>query len=169
MDLRVPNYTRAKKSRRSLQRWAVVLILLPSLFDLFDLYRQRAVEPVFALVCRLSMWNVTLHMMSLSFTVSPQICRLCFQHNTPLDAIAQFRKHIDLCKKKIGSAELAFEHAAWMSKQWGPFCVLTLLNRLSCVDMNQHHISHWISHLAVKLDVTLPGVWVLQKVLLTRP
>lgn len=46
-----------------------------------------------------------------------QICRLCFQHNTPLDAIAQFRKHIDLCKKKIGSAELAFEHAAWMSKQ----------------------------------------------------
>lgn len=49
--------------------------------------------------------------------VSPQICRLCFQHNTPLDAIAQFRKHIDLCKKKIGSAELAFEHTAWMSKQ----------------------------------------------------
>ena len=46
-----------------------------------------------------------------------QICRLCFQHNTPLDAIAQFRKHIDLCKKKIGSAELAFEHTAWMSKQ----------------------------------------------------
>lgn len=47
-----------------------------------------------------------------------QICRLCFQHNTPLDAIAQFRKHIDLCKKKIGSAELSFEHAAWMSKQY---------------------------------------------------
>ncbi|RXM28072.1 Trafficking protein particle complex subunit 11 [Acipenser ruthenus] len=50
-----------------------------------------------------------------------QICRLCFQHNTPLDAIAQFRKHIDLCKKKIGSAELAFEHAAWMSKQFQSF------------------------------------------------
>ncbi|KAJ7404768.1 trafficking protein particle complex 11 [Pitangus sulphuratus] len=50
-----------------------------------------------------------------------QICRLCFQHNTPLDAIAQFRKHIDLCKKKIGSAELAFEHAAWMSKQFQAF------------------------------------------------
>uniref|UniRef100_A0A452ICD5 Trafficking protein particle complex subunit 11 n=1 Tax=Gopherus agassizii TaxID=38772 RepID=A0A452ICD5_9SAUR len=49
------------------------------------------------------------------------ICRLCFQHNTPLDAIAQFRKHIDLCKKKIGSAELAFEHAAWMSKQFQAF------------------------------------------------
>ncbi|KAK7812371.1 hypothetical protein U0070_023281 [Myodes glareolus] len=50
-----------------------------------------------------------------------QICRLCFQHNTPLDAIAQFRKHIDLCKKKIGSAELSFEHAAWMSKQFQAF------------------------------------------------
>ncbi|MEJ1285107.1 trafficking protein particle complex 11 [Cricetulus griseus] len=50
-----------------------------------------------------------------------QICRLCFQHNTPLDAIAQFRKHIDLCKKKVGSAELSFEHAAWMSKQFQAF------------------------------------------------
>uniref|UniRef100_A0A8C3XPF8 Trafficking protein particle complex subunit 11 n=1 Tax=Chelydra serpentina TaxID=8475 RepID=A0A8C3XPF8_CHESE len=50
--------------------------------------------------------------------INYKICRLCFQHNTPLDAIAQFRKHIDLCKKKIGSAELAFEHAAWMSKQY---------------------------------------------------
>lgn len=53
--------------------------------------------------------------------VNYKICRLCFQHNTPLDAIAQFRKHIDLCKKKIGSAELAFEHAAWMSKQFQSF------------------------------------------------
>uniref|UniRef100_A0A8C2WVN5 Trafficking protein particle complex subunit 11 n=1 Tax=Cyclopterus lumpus TaxID=8103 RepID=A0A8C2WVN5_CYCLU len=53
--------------------------------------------------------------------INYKICRLCFQHNTPLDAIAQFRKHIDLCKKKIGSAELAFEHAAWMSKQFQSF------------------------------------------------
>ncbi|MED6251052.1 Trafficking protein particle complex subunit 11 [Ataeniobius toweri] len=53
--------------------------------------------------------------------ISYKICRLCFQHNTPLDAIAQFRKHIDLCKKKIGSAELVFEHSAWMSKQFQSF------------------------------------------------
>ncbi|ETE71409.1 Trafficking protein particle complex subunit 11 [Ophiophagus hannah] len=53
--------------------------------------------------------------------INYKICRLCFQHNTPLDAIEQFRKHIDLCKKKIGSAELAFEHAAWMSKQFQAF------------------------------------------------
>uniref|UniRef100_A0A4W3JQ34 Trafficking protein particle complex subunit 11 n=1 Tax=Callorhinchus milii TaxID=7868 RepID=A0A4W3JQ34_CALMI len=53
--------------------------------------------------------------------INYKICRLCFQHNAPLDAIAQFRKHVDLCKKKIGSAELAFEHAAWMSKQFQAF------------------------------------------------
>ncbi|KAL0973941.1 hypothetical protein UPYG_G00213240 [Umbra pygmaea] len=53
--------------------------------------------------------------------INYKICRLCFQHNTPLDAIAQFRKHIDQCKKKIGSAELAFEHTAWMSKQFQSF------------------------------------------------
>ncbi|XP_046870034.1 trafficking protein particle complex subunit 11 [Hypomesus transpacificus] len=53
--------------------------------------------------------------------INYKICRLCFQHNTPLDAIAQFRKHIDLSKKKIGSAELAFEHTAWMSKQFQSF------------------------------------------------
>ncbi|XP_068181246.1 trafficking protein particle complex subunit 11 [Antennarius striatus] len=53
--------------------------------------------------------------------INYKICRLCFQHNTPLDAIAQFRKHIDLCKKKVGCAELAFEHAAWMSKQFQSF------------------------------------------------
>ncbi|PWA32492.1 hypothetical protein CCH79_00016673 [Gambusia affinis] len=53
--------------------------------------------------------------------INYKICRLCFQHNTPLDAIAQFRKHIDLCKKKIGCAELAFEHSAWMSKQFQSF------------------------------------------------
>ncbi|KAM8907986.1 trafficking protein particle complex subunit 11 isoform 1-T1 [Spinachia spinachia] len=53
--------------------------------------------------------------------INYKICRLCFQHNTPLDAIAQFRKHIDLCKKKIGSSDLAFEHAAWMSKQFHSF------------------------------------------------
>ncbi|XP_077589435.1 trafficking protein particle complex subunit 11 isoform X2 [Stigmatopora nigra] len=50
-----------------------------------------------------------------------KVCRLCFQHNTPLDAISQFRKHIDLSKKKIGNAELGFEHSAWMAKQFQSF------------------------------------------------
>ncbi|KAF7702357.1 trafficking protein particle complex subunit 11 [Silurus meridionalis] len=62
-----------------------------------------------------------LEIKTLAGFINYKICRLCFQHNTPLDAIAQFRKHIDLCKKKIGSAELAFEHTAWMSKQFQSF------------------------------------------------
>ncbi|KAM4707991.1 trafficking protein particle complex subunit 11 [Discoglossus pictus] len=62
-----------------------------------------------------------LEIKSMAGFINYKICRLCFQHNTPLDAIAQFRKHIDLCKKKIGSAELSFEHTAWMSKQFQAF------------------------------------------------
>ena len=46
-----------------------------------------------------------------------QICRLSFQASAPLDAISQFRKHVDLFKEKVGSPELAFEHSAWLSKQ----------------------------------------------------
>ncbi|XP_055958826.1 trafficking protein particle complex subunit 11 [Patella vulgata] len=50
-----------------------------------------------------------------------KLCRLSFQHNTPLDAIAQFRKHIDFFKSRTGTPELAFENSAWMSKQFQVF------------------------------------------------
>ncbi|XP_071790310.1 trafficking protein particle complex subunit 11-like [Asterias amurensis] len=53
--------------------------------------------------------------------INYKVCRLCFFHNTPLDAISQFRKHVDLFKNKVGCAELAFEHSAWMSKQFSIF------------------------------------------------
>ncbi|KAL5018539.1 hypothetical protein ScPMuIL_004261 [Solemya velum] len=53
--------------------------------------------------------------------INYKICRLSFQHNAPLDAIAQFRKHIDFFKSKTGLPELAFEHSAWMSKQFQVF------------------------------------------------
>ncbi|XP_077387667.1 trafficking protein particle complex subunit 11 [Festucalex cinctus] len=62
-----------------------------------------------------------LEIKTLAGFINYKVCRLCFHHNTPLDAISQFRKHIDLCKKKIGSAELAFEHSAWMAKQFQSF------------------------------------------------
>uniref|UniRef100_A0A8C3SCG7 Trafficking protein particle complex subunit 11 n=1 Tax=Chelydra serpentina TaxID=8475 RepID=A0A8C3SCG7_CHESE len=71
--------------------------------------------------------------------INYKICRLCFQHNTPLDAIAQFRKHIDLCKKKIGSAELAFEHAAWMSKQYVFLVASTTPNHSACTYKQKLH------------------------------
>ncbi|XP_076446039.1 trafficking protein particle complex subunit 11-like [Babylonia areolata] len=53
--------------------------------------------------------------------VNYKICRLSFQHNVPLDAIAQFRKHIDFFKNRVGIPELAFEHSAWMCKQFQLF------------------------------------------------
>ncbi|XP_014662309.1 PREDICTED: trafficking protein particle complex subunit 11-like [Priapulus caudatus] len=53
--------------------------------------------------------------------VNYKVCKLCFQHTTPLDAIAQFRRHVDIYKAKIGTAELSFEQSAWMSKQFAVF------------------------------------------------
>lgn len=53
--------------------------------------------------------------------VNYKICRISFQLNAPLDAISQFRKHIDYFKSKIGCNELAFEHSAWMAKQFSLF------------------------------------------------
>lgn len=53
--------------------------------------------------------------------INYKICRLSFQHNAPLDGIAQFRKHIDFFKSRTGISDLAFEHSAWMSKQFQVF------------------------------------------------
>ena len=47
-----------------------------------------------------------------------QICKISFQLTAPLDAIGQFRKHIDYFKQKCGPSELLFEHYAWMAKQY---------------------------------------------------
>ncbi|XP_069669154.1 trafficking protein particle complex subunit 11 [Periplaneta americana] len=52
--------------------------------------------------------------------VNYKLCKLMFQLSLPRDAIAQFRKHTELFKNRIGPKDLAFEHHAWMSKQ---FCV----------------------------------------------
>jgi len=57
---------------------------------------------------------------------------LLFQLNTPLDAIAQFRRHVDFFKTKTGIAELSFEHYAWMAKQYvGQLCSL-VISLLGC-------------------------------------
>jgi len=38
--------------------------------------------------------------------INYKICRLAFQLNLPRDAIAQFRRHMDIFKHKIGSEGL---------------------------------------------------------------
>lgn len=54
--------------------------------------------------------------------VNYKICRLYFLRlDEPLEAIKQFRRHVDLFKPKRGVPELAFEHSAWMSMQFDVF------------------------------------------------
>ncbi|KFM58453.1 hypothetical protein X975_10524, partial [Stegodyphus mimosarum] len=53
--------------------------------------------------------------------INYKMCRLSFLNGAPLDAIAQFRNHVDIFKNKVGHPELAFEHSAWMSKQFSHF------------------------------------------------
>ena len=50
--------------------------------------------------------------------INYKLCKLFFEIKHPIDAIDQFRKHIDIFKIKVGPAELSFEHSAWLSKQF---------------------------------------------------
>lgn len=50
--------------------------------------------------------------------INYKLCKLFFEIKHPIDAIDQFRKHIDIFKIKVGQPELAFEHSAWLSKQF---------------------------------------------------
>jgi tetratricopeptide (TPR) repeat protein len=56
--------------------------------------------------------------------INYKICKLCFQSGQPRDAIAQFRRHIDFYKDLMGYQLLAFEHYAWLSKQFSLFSEL---------------------------------------------
>lgn len=44
-----------------------------------------------------------------------------FTLNLPRDAISQFKTHTERFKMRLGFAELAFEHYAWLSKQFSTF------------------------------------------------
>lgn len=50
--------------------------------------------------------------------INYKLCKLFFEIKHPIDAIDQFRKHIDIFKIKVGPSELSFEHSAWLSKQF---------------------------------------------------
>nr|CAD7408851.1 unnamed protein product [Timema cristinae] len=53
--------------------------------------------------------------------INYKLCKLMFMLTLPRDAIAQFRKHIELFKSRVGPRELAFQHSAWISKQFSVF------------------------------------------------
>ncbi|KAJ9597775.1 hypothetical protein L9F63_011383 [Diploptera punctata] len=60
----------------------------------------------------------TLELKTVAGFINYKLCRLMFQLSLPRDAIAQFRKHTELFKNRIGPKDLAFEHHAWISKQY---------------------------------------------------
>ena len=49
--------------------------------------------------------------------INYKICRLCFESDEPVDAITQFRKHVDRFSAEVGLKQLAYEHYEWMSRQ----------------------------------------------------
>ena len=50
--------------------------------------------------------------------INYKLCQLLFDIKHPIDAIDQFRKHVDIFRIKTGPIELRFEHAAWLAKQF---------------------------------------------------
>ncbi|KAA0193665.1 Trafficking protein particle complex subunit 11 [Fasciolopsis buskii] len=58
-----------------------------------------------------------LEMKTVAGFINYKICRLTFQ-SKPSDAISQFRRHIEFFSNLVGMPQLAFEHEAWMSKQF---------------------------------------------------
>ncbi|XP_040569787.1 trafficking protein particle complex subunit 11 [Lepeophtheirus salmonis] len=56
--------------------------------------------------------------------INYKVCRLAFALNLNRDAIAQFRKHADVFRHKVGCDRLAFEHSAWQSQQCHVFAQL---------------------------------------------
>ncbi|KAL1490737.1 hypothetical protein ABEB36_013385 [Hypothenemus hampei] len=53
--------------------------------------------------------------------INYKICKLQFALNLPRDAISQFKIHIEKFKNNFGFPQLAFEHYAWLSKQFEIF------------------------------------------------
>ncbi|XP_059480361.1 trafficking protein particle complex subunit 11 [Neocloeon triangulifer] len=47
-----------------------------------------------------------------------KLCQIAFSLNTPRDAISHFRKHVEIFKSVVGTADLSFEHYSWLSKQY---------------------------------------------------
>ncbi|KAF0310304.1 Trafficking protein particle complex subunit 11 [Amphibalanus amphitrite] len=50
--------------------------------------------------------------------LSFKVCRLAFRQNLPRDAIAHFRRHVELFRARVGPQELAVEHCGWLAQQY---------------------------------------------------
>ncbi|XP_074887477.1 trafficking protein particle complex subunit 11 [Buteo buteo] len=82
--------------------------------------------------------------------INYKICRLCFQHNTPLDAIAQFRKHsFDLSdpeKEKMGILSLQLKEKNVLHSE----LIITLLSN-AVAQFKKYKCPRMKSHLMVQM------------------
>lgn len=53
--------------------------------------------------------------------ISYKICKLNFKLDQARDALYQFQRHIDEFRYRVGPSSLAFEHEAWLTRQFSLF------------------------------------------------
>lgn len=78
---------------------------------------------------------------SMASLLNYKICRLCFYLNVPMDAISNFRKHVDIFQNKQTTNQGGFEQFAWLSEQFQIFAELfeMAVNSLSLAPSSNHH------------------------------
>ncbi|VDM18610.1 unnamed protein product [Hydatigera taeniaeformis] len=120
---------RVKAHKSSLTKPTQQLLLVRHMFKIafFDELKQ---EPGLALKHYQQAYNHLLelkmpnaHLLEFKVVagfINFKICRISFQTH-PSDSISQFQRHIDFFKMAVGMPELAYEHEAWLSKQYEIF------------------------------------------------
>ena len=78
----------------------------------------RAYQQGYAHLLELPTTDLTLcELKVVAAMLSFKVCRLAFRQNLPRDAIAHFRRHVELFRARVGPQELAVEHSGWLAQQ----------------------------------------------------
>ena len=78
----------------------------------------RAYQQGYAHLLELPTTDLTLcELKVVAAMLSFKVCRLAFRQNLPRDAIAHFRRHVELFRARVGPPELAVEHCGWLAQQ----------------------------------------------------
>ncbi|KAA0199224.1 hypothetical protein HAZT_HAZT001821 [Hyalella azteca] len=82
----------------------------------------KAYQQSYQHLSELRFTDTNLHEIRISSAIiNYKVCRVNFLLNLPRDAIAQFRRHIDLFRPRMGPKSLIFEHYAWLASQYELF------------------------------------------------
>jgi hypothetical protein len=95
------------------------LVVYISLYILFKILVIRYYKQAYLSVLDIRFYDTNiLEIKTVASIINYKLIAMQFEIKRPIDAIDQFRKHIDIFRIKVGSPELAFEHSAWLSKQF---------------------------------------------------